>query len=279
MSDASRLVILHNHLFKNAGTTIDWALARELGSAFVDHRDDADMRQGAGYLGPYLLDNPGVSALSTHHLSLPLPELAGLRLAMIMMFRHPVERVTSVYEFERKQEGSQTPGALKARESSCSDYVAWRLEPGVGATIRNFQVRKCLPPRKGLPDRPAAAEVERALDVARSVEMLGLVERFDESMVLFEEALRPHFPGIDLSHVPQNVGQSSSVSGAQRALRLRETIGDTLYARLEEENAPDLQLHAGVVEEFGRRFAALPEASARLAEFRARCERRRNAGG
>jgi hypothetical protein len=47
--DASqeRLVILHNHLFKNAGTTIDWSLGRELGSAFVDHRDDAGMKQGA----------------------------------------------------------------------------------------------------------------------------------------------------------------------------------------------------------------------------------------
>ena len=36
-----RNVILHYHLFKNAGSTLDWSLQRQFGAGFVDHRDDA----------------------------------------------------------------------------------------------------------------------------------------------------------------------------------------------------------------------------------------------
>ena len=180
MSDASRLVILHNHLFKNAGTTIDWSLGRELGSAFVDHRDDAGMQQGARYLEGYLRDNPAMAALSTHHLTFPLPEIVGVRLAVLTMFRHPIERVTSVYAFERKQVTSRNPGPVKAREATLADYIEWRLEPLVGPCIRNFHFIKCLPPRALPLDPPDTSEFAQALAFARSVDLLGIVERFDE---------------------------------------------------------------------------------------------------
>ena len=125
-------------------------------------------------------------------------------------------------------------------------------------------------------DAPDSSELARALDFARAVDMLGVVERFDESMVLFEETLRAHLPGIDLSYIPLNVGQSAEESCAERVLRLRETLGEAVFNRLETTNAPDLRLHAATVEEFEQRFAALPQAAARLEEFRARCYRRQN---
>jgi len=95
----NRVVIIHNHLFKNAGTTIDFSLKANFGEKFVDHRDDAAMAEGPNYLGPYLEKNPDIVALSTHTLVLPLPSLDGMYLPMIMMLRHPIERVTSIYHF------------------------------------------------------------------------------------------------------------------------------------------------------------------------------------
>ena len=41
-----RHVILHGHIFKNAGTSFDWSLERSFGEAFVDHREDKLMREG-----------------------------------------------------------------------------------------------------------------------------------------------------------------------------------------------------------------------------------------
>ena len=48
----SRPVILHCHLFKNAGSTLDWSLHKQFGSTFVDHRDGDSMRLGAGFSCP-----------------------------------------------------------------------------------------------------------------------------------------------------------------------------------------------------------------------------------
>jgi len=54
------------------------------------------------------------------------------------MLRHPIERIRSVYDFERKQRG-RTPGSRAAKSKSFRDYVAWRMTPAVAHTIRNYQ--------------------------------------------------------------------------------------------------------------------------------------------
>ena len=41
-----RHVLIHAHLFKNAGTTFDFSLQRSFGEQFVDHRDDAGWHAG-----------------------------------------------------------------------------------------------------------------------------------------------------------------------------------------------------------------------------------------
>ena len=68
-SDMRRVVILHGHMFKNAGSTFDWALNKNFGKAFIDHRDDAALLKGGGaYLSDFLNSNPEVKAFSSHHL-------------------------------------------------------------------------------------------------------------------------------------------------------------------------------------------------------------------
>ena len=64
-----RHVILHGHIFKNAGTTFDWSLERCFGEGFVDHRDDKTMRERrARHLAELVNDAPSLRALSSHHL-------------------------------------------------------------------------------------------------------------------------------------------------------------------------------------------------------------------
>lgn len=138
-----RNVLIHCHMFKNAGSSLDWSLQRSFGSDFIDHRDDADMRSGNGYLKNYLLDNSSIKALSSHHITMPLPELSGVNLLPVFLFRNPLERIGSVYEFEKKQEAN-TPGSINAKKLNFSDYVRWRMEGNSGATIRDFQTRCCI---------------------------------------------------------------------------------------------------------------------------------------
>ena len=269
-SEKPRIVVIHNHVFKNAGTTLDWALKRTFGNHFVDHRDNDLMRQGADYLGPYLQENPNILALSTHHLVFPLPQLDNIELKQLMMFRHPIERVSSVYHFERNQI-IDTPGTIHARKLSLGDYITWRMRSDVGATIRNNHARKMLPPRKLGQERLEESEMRTLKSHLLNLDMLGLVERFDESLVLFEEFLRRYFPKIDLSYVPQNIRQAEQSNLEGRLAKLKLEIGEDVFEMLEKNNEADLQLYRWAKLEFQGRVLAVPNVQEKLSTLGARC--------
>lgn len=265
-----RVIVIHNHIFKNAGTTIDGALHKNFGEAFIDHRDDASMRKGASYLGPYLTKNKQIKALSTHHLTMPLPSLVNVELKELMMFRHPIERVTSVYNFERQQI-IDIPGTIHARKLSLKDYIIWRMRPEVGATIRNYHVRKMLAPRKPGQESVRNHEMAELKQRLSNMEMFGLVERFDESMVFFEDCLTKFFLKIDLSYVPQNVGQAPGEGLSTKIERLKEEIGDDVFDLLIKKNQYDLQLYEWVKDLFENRIETDRAFGEKLVKFRSRC--------
>ena len=266
-----RLVIVHNHVFKNAGSSIDWALKRNFGDGFFDHRDDLNMRTGAGYVATFLRDHPHVSALSTHHLRPPLPEMDRVRFMTIMMLRHPLERVTSVYRFERQQKPADTLGAKFARSHTLRQYVLWRMQPDVPPTIRNFHIFRSLPGPFSWKNDIGPRELAQARAYIDSVELLGLVERFDESMVLFESSLRPVCPTIDLSYRIQNVGQNPAESLAERIEMLRAQIGEAAFALLADRNQSDLELYAYARQKFEERWQRSNAGGDALTDFQRRC--------
>lgn len=265
-----RVIVVHNHIFKNAGSTIDWALKQNFGDGFVDHRDDAEMRKGPGYLGPYLAHAPHIRAISSHHIRPPLPVVAGTRLLAAMMFRHPIERVTSVYNFEKRQVTATTPGAKFASTHTLREYVEWRMRFDVPPTIRNFHVYRSL----SLPvdwRRPVSEQdLQQAQAFVRSVPLLGLVERFNESMVIFEDVLRHFYPDIDLSYTPQNVGQRPR-SLQERIDTLHAEIGHDVFELLCERNAMDMRLYETARQVFEERLAGVAQLDVRLADFGSRC--------
>ena len=200
-SDNSRHVLVHAHMFKNAGTTFDWSLKRSFGDAFVDHREDDLMKQGATYFGPWLTDHESCAAVSSHWITPPLPRPAGIDIWLCLLFRDPVERMRSVYQFERQQQGVETPGSIRAKQMTFREYMAWQMEPVPGPVVKNYQTRYCSGDYLGS-DLPAM--FERAREVVSATDLIGLVHRYDESMVLFEYRLSKVFPTLDLSYVVQN---------------------------------------------------------------------------
>lgn len=269
-STDNRVVIVHNHLFKNAGSSIDWTLKQNFGDGFIDHRDDSKMREGAKYLGPYLTKNTFINAISSHHLTLPLPTLKDVKLLQLMMFRHPIERVTSVYNYERKQKNSTTPGATHARKLDLKDYILWRMETGVGPTIRNFHVVSSIPNRKK-GKLVIGGEIELAMQEVVNIPLLGLVEMFDESMVLFEETLREYFPTINLSYKMQNINQDRNIPLHQRIEALENEIGKEVFDLLMEKNREDMILYDFAVDELKKRREVTPDFLMKLRDFNERC--------
>lgn len=269
-----RHILLHGHIFKNAGSTFDWSLKRSFGEGFIDHRDDKPMRlSGSEVLRQLVQDNPDLCAISSHHMTRDFPELPGVNFIPVNLLRHPLLRIRSVYDFERKQKGV-TPGARAAREKSFRDYVAWRMQPDVARTIRNYQTLYLNGCHKPV-DNFAIAEqyFPQALAAISAGALLGIVERYDESMVVLEEALREYFPEIDLSYVAQNVSARAN-KGEDENAALSEILADmgTLAGRLLDENSFDQAIYQAACLQLDMRIRDVTAFSDKLENFRSRLQ-------
>ena len=265
---APRPVLLHCHLFKNAGTTLDWSLQRQFGGRFKDHRDDDEMRRGAEYLGPYIARHPGLDAISSHHVRFPLPHSEDIELLPILALRHPIDRARSVYDFERRQD-AQTPGAIKARELSFPDYIRWRMQPDSEPTVRNFHCASLTSEfSRPITEEDCLIALARLADIP----LLVLVERYDESMLLLEHKLERVFPGIDLAYVPQNVTTTRDSSLEQRIQNVYRELGPELEREFREANHWDVQLYEAGEALLIERLGGLGRLEQKLAGFQARCK-------
>lgn len=273
-----RHVLLHGHIFKNAGTTLDWALRRSFGEAFLDHRDDDAMRaQGPRHLAQLLAQQGQLQALSSHHLSASLPRLDGVSVHPVYLLRHPLRRLRSVYRFERQQQ-ADTPGARAAKQKSFADYVQWRLLPEVTPAVRNYQTRY-LAGQHGPVEEPGALLVlfNEALARLQNLPVVGVVEYYDESMVLLELSLQRYFPTLDLACLPQNVTHGNiGHDEAEVAATLAE-LGE-LAQLVIDQNSYDFALYQAARARLQGAMAQIDDFPARLADFRRRCAQLREAG-
>jgi hypothetical protein len=272
-----RHILLHGHIFKNAGTTFDWALHKNFGENFLDHRQDQLMRaQGRTHLAELCTAEPDLCALSSHHMTRDLPEIEDLQFTRVYLLRHPIERVRSVYDFERTQQGL-TPGAKAAKSKSFRDYVAWRMQPTVAHTIRNYQTLYLAGHHSLADDEQIATKCfPDAVAAVNQGSLVGLVERYDESMVMLEECLREDFPALDLSYVAQNVStgrrrKKAPLDGVAGTLK---ELGD-LQRTLIDRNSFDLALYQMVVQRLDARIAHIEQFDDKLANFQKRCQRLR----
>lgn len=262
-----RKIILHCHLFKNAGSTVDWSLQRSLSDTFVDHRDDDSMRRGGEYLTPHLKKHTSISALSSHHIQFPLPQEDAFDLLALILLRHPIDRARSVYAFERRQD-ALTPGAIKAKELNFPDYIRWRLEDDVAPTVRNFQCGHLTSSRLTTIERP---QYEAALAVLTRAPLVGTVERYDESMILFEKTLAKDFPTIDLSYVGQNVTPNREDDINVRIKGVLDELGSVLADEFCAQNAWDIQLHEDANSILTERLGGVAHTPRLLDNFETRC--------
>ncbi|MEQ8517030.1 MAG: sulfotransferase family 2 domain-containing protein [Chromatocurvus sp.] len=260
-----RHVLLHGHIFKNAGSTLDWSLRRSFGAGFCEHRNDAAMREAPEDVLAEALEQEALVALSSHNLPSPPPYIPDVSFHSLFLLRDPVERVLSVYAFERAQR-AQTPGAQAAKRLTLQDYVAWRLQDPVRPVIRNFQTRFLAGGAvRHASDPLSAVDVASARQRLAAGALVGIVERYDESMVVLEAALKPLFPHIDLACVPQNVGPE----GAGGEKSVREQLGP-LWQDAMAHNTHDLALYSLAVETLDGKIAALPHFERELNQFRQR---------
>jgi hypothetical protein len=248
----SRKIILHYHLFKNAGTSVDHSLKAN----FREHWH-AQEGKASGWpsaeVTDYLLAHTNIKVLSSHTALLPVPVIEGTNIYPVIFIRHPIDRVRSIYDFERKQT-DVTEGSKMAKITDLCGFVEWRLQRKGDRSLRNFQTHRfaaAVTPQAA----PKLSEEERALLAIDALPFIGIVEQYDRSLARLQAWLKPTFEGIELQPTKANVTQRSDQSLDERLAALRAELGPTLYKALIDANQSDLNLYRAVVAQAARQVA------------------------
>ena len=101
--------------------------------------------------------------------------------------------------------------------------------------------------------------------------LTGVVDRFDESMVVFEETLKPYFPEIDLAYIAQNVQIEKTLSRSEKHDTIKEALGESLFENVVSANQSDLELYAYANQLLDQRVENIVDFDKKLLAFEERC--------
>jgi hypothetical protein len=221
-----RTVILHYHLFKNAGTSLDQILKRNFGEKWVTREFSTVGKNNTEQVEDWIRETPEAVAYSSHTMMGPIPQVEGVRVISVLLLRDPLARIKSAYRFERKQR-ADTWGAQLAKEHDFEGYVRTRLARPGDRQCRDFQTHRLA----GMVPGPEP-ELDRALAALKQISVVGLVERFDEALAALEAELATDHPGFSWDSVRANT----------TAARDGDDNDTSLNSLLMTENSRDLKL-------------------------------------
>jgi hypothetical protein len=269
----TRFVVLHFHILKNGGSTIESVLQREFSSGFAKFDgscpnsvlDETDLID-------FLQQHPDITAISSHHLRYPKPAIRGTVFFDCCFLRHPLDRLLSLHAWSRKID-TPDPICRVARTHNPREF-AHRLLNEFPHMASNVQVTHLA--NAGAFLRPANEnDLETANRVIMEMAMPGLVELFNESLVAAEYFLHPAFPGIRLDSRPRNVSRPGERHHPDREQELEDKLlglwGDSIYSDLLRLNQFDMELYRRTYREVERRLFLVPRLNERMADFEARC--------
>lgn len=254
----ARPVLVHYHIYKNAGSSVDRTLSDSFGEGWASFEGSPEASVVSNdEVAAFAEANPHISAISSHK-ARPFPAVGGF--FPILFLRHPIERARSMYSFA-KRDPAQIAHAL-ARDGSFKDYVdSWLESPG--SLLRNYQVAHLSRASFRVPDLWSAAprpeDLVEAQNYLRSTPFFGLVRRFEESCKGFEACYARTFPALRMRPVRENVATEETPSESAALNIARDELGEATYRRLVEANQFDLALHDMAAKLFDRNLARVSE--------------------
>lgn len=253
---ARRDVLVHFHIFKNGGTSIDERLRQYFGPAWAWLLPpDAGACLSDEPLVRMLASRPDISAVSSHQLRFPLRGSEDIRLHPLVMLRHPIDRVRSLYDYERAAGRQQTSPLLHTVQAGMlgfAEWVEWCLsDPGLAAPISNLQTRACSFRHNGQGPNdwlvpPDLTNLEEALAVISELPVIGVAEEFPLAAARLTARFGRLFPDLTFASAKLSDGDQvlDRTSVTDRLAAVRRELGDARYLRLLRANELDLELYA-----------------------------------
>jgi len=254
-----RTVIVHYHIFKNAGSSVDNILKEN----FRDHWTSFEGETPTSVLPPstlqdFLRERPGISAVSSHLLR--PPPVPDPNIIPIIFLRDPLDRAYSVYSHERRSETTVTSGEI-AKRHDFAGYVDWclnNLREG-GLVIANYQVIHLSPASLRCSHiydaQPTEQDFNAILKLFSAIPFVGIVEEFEKSIACFGEICAGR--DIPMQTFPSKINVSPERTGSlsQRRCHLRAVLPVSLMDAFTQANILDEKLYRWACQKFQVKFA------------------------
>jgi Sulfotransferase family len=262
-----RNVIVHYHIFKNAGTTVASALARSFGKEFASiDSSQYNRRLRPQDLIAFLNANLQVAAISSHHLRPPVPTMSGVNFYELLLLRHPLDRIRSMCDFYRQAAVNSDPLTEQAKRLSLPAFLKFLID-NMPNLLADAQLNLVANGGARIPNH---ADFDRATEIITTMRGVGVVEEMDIFSVVAEDSLRKVFPQLNLSHNRENVSRGRTHQLNLRLRRFAVDCGETNYEKLLSVNQLDTQLVELARTEARRRYQEIPSPETHLRAFRKR---------
>ena len=242
-----RTIIVHYHIFKNAGSSVD----RLLNMAFGDGWGTLEGPTPTSLLRPhdlsaFIKDHPEIVAVSSHLLRPPAPP--DVRVFPVVLIRHPLDRAFSVYNHLRRHHDGASTGTV-AQRASFSQFVLWCLDNKTrgGMVIADYQVIHLSPAsfRNGHIYQAVATENDllHAIHYLSDGACFGTVDLFDAAMDRLRQAAAAIDLNIPASTIVENVTPGRLEDLDERLDVATRLLGPGLHRRYMDENELDYRLY------------------------------------
>lgn len=257
MTQDLRKTLVHLHIFKNAGSSLDKILKEAFNESFMAFdKDNPAAIINCDELNQILDRNPKVSCLTSHQLRLPAPVNYTSMIFPVFFIRHPIERIQSCFHFERDVQ-KRYPADMTLEQ-----YTRAALRnPNVNAVI-NLQTAT-LGDNRLMKSRLRSSINQDVIDSAvsalnSSISSFGLVSHFDLSIKLIRHKLQGHFPelttDVKSKKVHENFSRAPDMLSNDKLQYVKENLSAPTLVQLQEALAADLILYNEAVSIFERRM-------------------------
>lgn len=270
-----REVWVHFHIFKNAGSTLDAALRRVFGPAWIElEGNDPNGAMPWDDVVAVLRTRPEIKVVSSHTLRFPAPKVPGFKFVPLFLIRHPIDRLASIYHFKRKNPATDSNEAAQvASNGTLADFLDFALMTSTTVPSAVCDAQTSWLARAGVyASVPTAADLAKAKAAVSSAAVAGIVEDLDRYLAVLEVRLSAAMPGVDLAVPDENRNAAREPSLLARLRKIRAAVPPALWKKLQQRNALDLALWRHTCRLAKQQFRAIPDAPVRLADF---CRRKK----
>ncbi|MDG2459525.1 MAG: sulfotransferase family 2 domain-containing protein [Luminiphilus sp.] len=260
-----RSVLVHYHIFKNAGTSFERVLDENFGDRHMTFDGPFSFSQvNQDQLATVIDHHPSQCAFSSHQIHLPVPSSLNFRAIPIVFVRHPLLRIRSVYLFGQRDQQAADPSATSAPLAGFEDWVASMLAGDknrlhlsnlqTGALSRAYN----LPPKRSGENGRVCFDLQAAINNLLLVPCLGRTDHFDTDVMSFADSLARF--DIDFSYQPgraENVSSPDYNAPIEDQLRsLEHSVTAETWEKLHWLNHQDLALFDIVQEMVEQRLSS-----------------------